>query len=283
MTGPTTAQRSAGAGGATQPGPRRSRHLHYTKSSCLSAALLLAPSVVMYVKCVLHRQAVWACLTFHVFLCSVMVWEYKCLRRAVAKTSKKSPNALKAFTFILTFGLVSYVFCRAISEPGEYLGVSIPQLRRTLDGYGVSDPAIMIVFALYFAVFNATFEECFWRQCMPTRLRRDFLTFFHHGHHGSHTSTPKSEKRLAWLGADALCSSAYSAYHSVIIATLMPPWFNLGVAFPFLALFGHALAKVRDDPRLGLRTAVALHVGLDLASACWILDLRFGWLDPIFD
>ena len=75
---------------------------------------------------------------------------------------------------------------------------------------------------------------------------------------------------------------AYSAYHSVIISQLMPAWFNLCVAFPFLSVTGLVLNRVADAPKLGVGACVALHAGLDASAAFWILDLRFGWLDGVF-
>ena len=132
----------------------------------------------------------------------------------------------------------------------------------------------MVAFSVYFVVVNPVLEEHFWRRVMRARLELDML-----GPLQRRGSAPRAQLITQ---ADAVSASAYSAYHSVIIASLMPPWFNLGVAFPFLVVCGLFLTKLVDHPRLGLRTAIAFHSGLDLATACWILDLRFGWLDHVF-
>ncbi|KAJ1456662.1 hypothetical protein M885DRAFT_517059 [Pelagophyceae sp. CCMP2097] len=263
--------------GALSPRPAlvKQRSFYSKRSLVLSALLLLAPCGIMYRQCCVLRDAVAACLTFHAFLGVAMGYEFRCLLRALTpQSAAKNQNGLRAGVGMWLFGMVVYLLCRAGSKPNEYLGVDVPALRATLDDFGVRRPAPMILFAAYFSVCNAALEELFWRQCIPQRLRRDF---------GFDAAEAAPRGRLPKFShADACCSVAYSAYHSVIISLLMPNWFNVGVAFPFLAAFGHTLACVRDDPKLGLRTAVALHVGLDLASTFWILDLRFGWLDALF-
>lgn len=216
----------------------------------LSAMLLTTPSVIMWFECVVRHDAIRACLTFHAFLALVLA-AHGPLRRPVATC-----QAVLACVAMFAVGIVVYLVCRSSSQPGEYLGVPLVVLRRTLETFGVTKPYPMILFGVYFACVNPLLEELFWRRLLRDRLASTY-TF------------PTS-----------LCASAYSAYHSVIIAMLMPVSFNLGCAFPFLAFFGHFLSFVAD--RKGLVTSVGIHAGLDLAAAFWILDLKFGWLDFAF-
>lgn len=218
----------------------------------LSAMLLTLPSVIMWLECVVRHDAIRACLTFHAFLAMALAAHGPLLRRHDGATLQ----ALFAAFTMFAVGILVYLACRSSSQPGEYLGVPLQVLRATLETFGVSRPAPMLLFAAYFACANPVLEELFWRRLLRDRLASTY-TF------------PTS-----------LCASAYAAYHSVIIAMLMPVSFNLGCAFPFLAFFGHFLSFVAD--RKGLATSVGIHAGLDLAAAFWVLDLKFGWLDFVF-
>ena len=133
----------------------------------------------------------------------------------------------------------------------------------------------MLVFSLYFSFLNPWLEEVFWRQVVRWRLRLAAASV-------CGKDCPQSRVKSACRHADVFSAVAYSAYHSVIISQLMPAWFNLGVAFPFLAGLAHVLNRVADSPRLGVDACVALHAGLDASAAFWILDLRFGFLDGAF-
>ena len=57
----------------------------------------------------------------------------------------------------------------------------------------------------------------------------------------------------------------------------MPAWFNLGVAFPFLAGSRTSSTGSPDSPRLGADACVALHAGLRRVGGVLDLDLRFGF------
>lgn len=231
-----------------------------------SGILLLTPSIIMWGECVVRTNAVRACVIFHAYMALVLLMSHH--KAALLKRhrhSKESP--MTGFGLMLAIGLVAYILCRSASVPGEYLGVPLTELRQTLEIYGIRNPVAMIAFALYFAVVNPILEELFWRHFARARLVEEYCT---------------NLPILCWGSspADALAASAYSAYHSVIIAMLMPAWFNFLVAFPFLVAFGHGLSLLAD--KYGIRTAIAIHSGLDLAAACWILDIKFGFLDSHF-
>lgn len=219
----------------------------------MSGALLALPSAIMWYECVVCTNAVRACFVFHVYMLVVLA-AYKSM--AWPRGRKEAPWT--GFGSMLSVGLAAYGFCRAASAPGEYLGVPLGQLRITLESYGIRRPGAMTCFAAYFAAANPVLEELFWRRFARSRLAALVKT------------TP----------ADVLAATAYAAYHAVIIATLMPLWFNILIAVPFLVLFGQILALVCD--RHGLCTAVAIHAALDAAAAFWILDIRFGFLDDFF-
>lgn len=228
-------------------------------SSSATGALLLIPSVIMWFECVYRSNAVRACIVFHAYLAVVMFF----VDRRPPPSTKERP--LAGFFAMLSVGVFVYACCRAASTPGEYLGVSLRTLRETLRNFGVTRPYAMIAFSLYFAVVNPILEELFWRRFARRRLaQQDY---------------PKSIIRWS-RPADVLAACAYAAYHSVIISMLMPAWFNFGVAFPFLVVFGQTLATVYD--KFGIKTAVAVHSALDLSCAIWILDITFGFLDPVF-
>ena len=262
----------------------------------MSSALLLAPSAIMYEMCVVLRTAVPANLVFHAFMVSVILahgWSLRVPANALrhregslagqrayneaADGSTRRFAERAAFWVMFAVGLLAYAVCRAVSLPDEYIGVDKPELRRTLDAFGVRTVCPMLAFAVYFSVVNAHVEEIFWRQLLRWRLRLRATQ-----HVGRRKPSDAARVDSACRHADALSAVAYSAYHSVIIANLMPPWFNLGVAFPFLAFMGQLLNRVADHPKLGVGVCVALHTGLDAATAFWVLDIRFGWLDFIF-
>ena len=261
-----------------------------------SAALLLAPSAIMYEMCLVHVAAVGANVVFHAFMLVSILghgWslfhgsnEFKHREGSLAgrratdaagDAATRARMARLAGGVMFAIGMSCYVVCRALSSPDEYLGVNKPALRQTLDDYGVSDVGPMVVFAGYFSLANPWLEEIFWRQLLRWRLRLAAMPQV-----GNQKPTDALRVAAACRHADALSAVAYSAYHSVIISSLMPPWFNLGVAFPFLAFMGHLLNRIADHPKLGVRVCCALHTGLDAATAFWILDIRFGWLDPLF-
>jgi len=257
-----------------------------TRKDWSSAALLLAPSVIMHVMVVVLHTAVPANLVFHAFMVGAILahgWSLRlganALRHREGSLARppddgdartRNVMAARAFWLMLAIGLGVYAACRAVSKPGEYIGVDKAALRATLDRFGVSRVGPMLAFAAYFSVVNAHVEEIFWRQLLRWRLRLR-----------AGARTPRETANAA-THADALSAVAYSAYHSVIIHMLMPPWFNLGIAFPFLAFMGSLLNRVADHPRLGVKVCAALHTGLDAATAFWILDIRFGWLDFLF-
>ncbi|KAJ8612570.1 hypothetical protein CTAYLR_007208 [Chrysophaeum taylorii] len=234
------------------------------RSVVVSAILLTMPSVIMWFECVRSTRAVRACLVFHLFMAIALVFHRG---GEVRRSGAADPRPVGSFAAFLAIGLALYLCCRAASSPGEYLGVGLESFRDTLDAYGVDDPFKMAVFAVYFSTINPILEELFWRTVLRARLARDY-------------DAKQAPPFFLGSPSDALAASAYAAYHAIIIANLMPPWFNLGVAFPFLVAFGQALAFVVD--RKGLSTAIALHAALDLSAACWIYDLRFGCLDPFF-
>lgn len=231
-----------------------------------SGILLLMPSVIMWRECVLRSNAVRACVIFHAYMVMVLLMNRN--KRPAPEPPRQSKEVpVTGFGIMLAIGLVAYIFCRSASVPGEYLGVPLNELRQTLELYGIRSQVAMTAFALYFAVINPILEELFWRRFARARLGEEYSSKL---------------PLLSWGSspADALSASAYSAYHSVIIAMLMPAWFNFLVAFPFLVAFGHALSLLAD--KHGIHTAIAVHSGLDLAAACWILDIKFGFLDSYF-
>eukprot|EP00629_Pelagomonadales_sp_RCC1024_P003902 CAMPEP_0119261012 /NCGR_PEP_ID=MMETSP1329-20130426/1207_1 /TAXON_ID=114041 /ORGANISM="Genus nov. species nov., Strain RCC1024" /LENGTH=271 /DNA_ID=CAMNT_0007260503 /DNA_START=205 /DNA_END=1017 /DNA_ORIENTATION=- len=250
-----------------------------------SAALLLAPSAIMAYACLYLRQAVTANILYHAFMLAAILghgWSLSIPRNArrheEGRVHKKYAHfrvrsALVGLGMFAT-GVVVYLVCRSFSRPGEYLGVDRFALRETLDEFGVSSVREMLLFAFYFSVANPWLEEIFWRQLMRWRIRLDVVRYV-----GERKPHRAARIEAACRHADAVSAVAYSAYHSVIIYSLMPPWFNLGVAFPFLAVLAQVLNRAADRPGVGVDACVALHAGLDAASALWILDLRFGWLD----
>ena len=224
------------------------------------SALLAVPTLVMVEACIVQRNAMRAVCLFHVYLLLVAV-AFR-IRKTSASVRPLSPRRtrrrteLAAFAGMFAFGVVTYLFCRYLSKPQEYLGVNLTVLRTTLDDFGVRGQKSMLLFAVYFALANSFLEETVWR------------------------GTFRRLTKKSYSSSDALVSAAYAAYHNAIIVNLMPPWFNLLVAFPFLAFFGLLLTKVAD--KKGLWTAIALHAGLDAATAFWVLDIRFGYLDPLY-
>ena len=140
---------------------------------------------------------------------------------------------------MFSIGISLYFVCRFLSAPGEYLGVNRLELRQTLDEFGVDRLDRMLVFSLYFSFLNPWLEEVFWRQVVRWRLRLAAASV-------CGKDCPQSRVKSACRHADVFSAVAYSAYHSVIISQLMPAWFNLGVAFPFLAGLAHVLNRVAD-------------------------------------
>lgn len=115
----------------------------------------------------------------------------------------------------------------------------------------------MVAFAAYFSFVNPIAEELFWRAFLRSELlssgaRGDYATLV-----------------VAFL---------YASYHLIITGSLMPLWFSIFLAFPFLFIFGLKLQWIANS-RHTLLTAIGIHSGLDFAAAAWILDLRYGWLD----
>merc|ERR1712100_146778 len=98
---------------------------------------------------------------------------------------------------------------------------------QTFEDYGVRSVPPMLLFAVYFTVFNPWLEEVFWRQMMRWRLRVLAL------------------RRAKLTSGD---SASASAYHLAIMGMLMPAWFNFGVVFPFLTLMGLLLNIIADHP-----------------------------------
>lgn len=241
-----------------------------------SALLLLAPSAIMYALCVVHQMAVPANLAFHAFMLAAILGNGWSLFRDRQKASGAVRYAVFAFCAMFGIGVGAYLACRAASRPGEYLGVDKAGLRQTFEDYGVRRLPPMLLFAAYFSVFNPWLEEVFWRQMMRWRLRVLALR------RAKLAAGDVARSADAARRADLLSAVAYTSYHLVIMGMLMPPWFNFGVAFPFLTLMGLFLNSIADDPRFGILVCIALHSGLDAAAAFWTLDIRFGWLDPFF-
>ena len=261
----------------------------------LGAVMTIGPSVIMGLTCLYLRQAITANLCFHAFMLFTILtsgWSLsgsknRIMHREGSSSSlttaafsvealpEKAQHRARRYGFIMfSVGISLYFVCRLLSAPGEYLGVDRLEQRRTLDEFGVDRLDRMLVFSLYFSFLNPWLEEVFWRQVVRWRLRLAAATVCGKD---CHVSRVKSACRHA----DLMSAVAYSAYHSVIISQLMPAWFNLGVAFPFLAVMAHVLNRVADSD-LGVDACVALHAGLDASAAFWILDLRFGFLDGAF-
>jgi hypothetical protein len=239
--------------------------------------LLLAPSAIMYVMCVVHQKAVPANLVFHAFmLCAILGNGWSLFRLRQTNGGPAMRNAVNAFCAMFGIGIVAYLACRAISRPGEYLGVDKAGLRSTFEHYGVRTLPPMLVCSVYFTVMNPWLEEVFWRQMMRWRLRVLALR------RAKITNASPEAAAAATKQADMLSAVAYSAYHLVIMGMLMPPWFNFCVCFPFLTLMGLILNRIADDPRFGILGCIGLHSGLDAAAAFWTLELRFGWLNAYF-
>jgi hypothetical protein len=239
--------------------------------------LLLAPSAIMYQLCVVRQTAVPANLTFHAFmLCAILGNGWSLFQGRQTARRGAVMYAIFAFCAMFGIGVAAYLFCRAISRPGEYLGVDKAGLRQTFEVYGVRSLPPMLLFAAYFTIFNPWLEEVFWRQMMRWRLRVLALR------RAKLTSGDAAATSSATKHADLLSAVAYSAYHLVIMGMLMPAWFNFGVVFPFLTLMGLVLHSIADHPSFGILVCIGLHSGLDAAAALWTLDLRFGFFDAYF-
>ena len=269
----------------------------WNEQDWVSTALLLAPSCIMYRLCLVSETAVPANVAFHAFMLLAILgngWSlfgrrnaFRHREGALAKTRYGVDGAIddaavrrraaKSGVAMFGIGIAWYATCRACSAPDFFLGVDRFSLRRTLDGYGIDDQRRMLVFSCYFATFNPWLEEIFWRQMLRWRLRLRAAPRV-----GDLKPSDAHRVAAAERHADLLSAVAYSAYHSVIIARFMPLWFNVGVAFPFLAGMGFLLNRVADHPGLGVPVCVGVHAGLDAASALWVLDMRFGYLDSFF-
>lgn len=253
----------------------------------VGSIMTIGPSVIMGLTCLYLRQAITANLCFHAFMLFAILtsgWSLsgpknRILHREGSFAELPMPqekHRARRYGFAMfSVGVSLYFVCRFLSAPGEYLGVNRLELRQTLDEFGVDRLDRMLVFSLYFSFLNPWLEEVFWRQVVRWRLRLAAASV-------CGKDCPQSRVKSACRHADVFSAVAYSAYHSVIISQLMPAWFNLGVAFPFLAGLAHVLNRVADSPRLGVDACVALHAGLDASAAFWILDLRFGFLDGAF-
>ena len=253
----------------------------------VGSVMTIGPSVIMGLTCLYLRQAITANLCFHAFMLFAILtsgWSLsgpknRILHREGSFAELPMPqekHRARRYGFAMfSVGVSLYFVCRFLSAPGEYLGVNRLELRQTLDEFGVDRLDRMLVFSLYFSFLNPWLEEVFWRQVVRWRLRLAAASV-------CGKDCPQSRVKSACRHADVFSAVAYSAYHSVIISQLMPAWFNLGVAFPFLAGLAHVLNRVADSPRLGVDACVALHAGLDASAAFWILDLRFGFLDGAF-
>lgn len=223
----------------------------------------LAPTVLMWYFCVVLKLAIPAVFAFHALMLTLMLGfclafgvDISTLLPSAEEIRRTIGYCRRSFLSISIGGVAIYIGCRSGSAPGEYLGVPLGTLRELIDLFGIHAPPLPYVFfAIYFAVVNPVLEEVFWRTFLHRELRAD--------------------RPLAKV----LLAHDYALYHLFITSSLMPHWFSVFCAWPFLIVFGLALDRVARDERLGVVTAIGVHAGMDLAAAFWIMDLRFGWLD----
>lgn len=242
------------AGAPTLSSPRSPRR------AALAHVLALLPTILMWYFCVVLQAAIPAVYAFHACMLSTMIafcalyrldfWQFVPTRADV----RHNLTACRlSFVSISVGGIAIYVGCRSGSAPGEYLGVPLVTLRGLIELFGIHDPPLPYVFfALYFTVVNPLLEEVFWRTFLYRELG--------------------GERR--W--AKALLAHNYALYHLFVTSSLMPHWFSVFCAYPFLVGFGLALDRIARDERFGVVTAIGVHAGMDLAAAFWIMDLRFG-------
>ena len=223
----------------------------WSRHSVGVAALLVVPTLIMIEACCWKQSAMRAISLFHVFLFAMVVFFGR--RRRIDR--RHVLRAVGAAVAMFVVGVLLFLLCRSRSAKMEYLGVPLERLRETFHKFGVRHEKSMVAFGVYFSVVNPVLEESVWR-CAFRRLTKPF-----------------------YAANDALVAAAFAAYHNAIIINLMPPWFSILVAFPFLVTFGLLLSHIADKC---FPTAVGLHIGLDAATAFWVLDLRFGYLDSLF-
>lgn len=234
--------------------------LRSARSVSLAHVIALLPTVLMWFFCVVLKAAIPAVYALHACMlasmlafCALYGLDFGRYLPTRADVAQHLTACRLSFASVSVGGIAIFIGCRSGSAPGEYLGVPLPTLRALIDLFGIHDPPLpYLFFAVYFTLVNPLLEEVFWR------------TFLHRELGGER----------AW--AKALLAHNYALYHCFVTSSLMPHWFSIFCAYPFLVGFGLALDRIARDERFGVVTAIGVHAGMDLAAAFWIMDLRFG-------